>query len=345
MAVQIRPFGIHAEGKQIDLISFSDAAGNTAAVINFGAALQSLRLRKPDKSLTDVCLGYDTLAEYEAANSCFGATMGRCAGRIADSRFTLSGQEYRVSENRKGFHIHGGFRGFHKQIWDYAVLEDGVCLSYISPDGEEGYPGCLTTKVTYRWQEPGVLALEYDCVSDRETVINLTNHSYFNLDGHSSGTVLDHTLQIFSDTAAETMENSIPTGRFFHVADTPLDFTRPHTIGCRIAEEYPPLTACGGYDHNFPLEAGLHTAAILKGSGGLAMTVKTDLPDLGLYTANFLAVQPGKGGVLYGPRHGVCLETQYLPNGANLPSLSLRPVFQAGEHYRHLTQFCFSWEV
>lgn len=344
MAVQIQPFGISEEGKQADRIVFSDAAGNIASVISYGAALQALQIRKPDGSLTDVCLGYDTLAEYEAANSCFGATMGRCAGRIADSRFVLSGQEYRVSENRKGFHIHGGFRGFHKRLWDYEVLEDGVCLTYHASDDEEGYPGDLTARVTYRWQRSGVLELEYDCISNRETVINLTNHSYFNLNGHDSGTILEHTLQIFSGFAAETRENSLPTGRYFPVAGTPLDFTLPHTIGSRIGQDYPPLTACGGYDHNYPLEEGLHTAAILTGTDGLTMTVKTDLPDLGLYTANFLAPQPGKGGAQYGPRCGVCLESQYLPNAVNLPGVSPQPVFQAGERYHHLTQFCFTCE-
>lgn len=339
VTTQVQPFGITAGGREIHKITLTDGAGNSACVINYGAVLQALLIKTPEKTV-DVCLGYDSVAEYEAANSCFGSTMGRCTGRIGGSRFTLSGKEYHVSENRKGFHIHGGFQGFHKKIWDYALREDGVMLTYNSPDGEEGYPGNLTAKVTYRWEAEGVLALEYDCVSDKETVINLTNHSYFNLNGHDSGSAMDHKLQIFAETYAETAENSIPTGRVFSVAGTPLDFSRPRIIGSRIDEDNALLTRCGGYDHNYPLSGRFATAAILQGSG-ITMTVKTDLPDLGLYTANFLAEQPGKGGAFYGRRHGVCLETQYMPNGVNLPGFSPRPVFAAGAHMKHRTHFCF----
>jgi len=333
---QIQPFGVTAEGAEIFKITLTDASGNTACVLNYGAVLQALVIQG-----TDVCLGYDTVAEYEAANSCFGSTMGRCTNRIGGACFTLSGKEYHVSENRKGFHIHGGFQGFHKKVWDYKLVNNGVMLTYHSSDGEEGYPGNLTANVTYRWAEPGALELLYDCVSDAETVINLTNHSYFNLKGHDTGSAMDHTLQIFAETCAETGLNGIPTGKVFPVAGTALDFSQPTVIGSRIDENCELLTKVGGYDHNFPLSGQFATAAVLS-CGGITMTVKTDLPDLGLYTANFLAEQPGKGGARYGKRHGVCLETQYMPNAVNLPDFSPRPVFQAGEHMCHKTQFCFT---
>lgn len=333
---QIQPFGVTAEGAEIFKITLADEAGNTACVLNYGAVLQALVIQG-----VDVCLGYDTVAEYEVANSCFGSTMGRCTNRIGGSKFTLSGKTYHVSENRKGFHIHGGFQGFHKKVWDYALVDNGVMLTYHSPDGEEGYPGNLTVNVTYRWAEPGVLVLEYDWVSDKETVVNLTNHSYFNLKGHKSGSAMDHTLQIFADTAAETGENGIPTGKVFSVAGTPLDFSQPTIIGSRIDEDNRLLTKVGGYDHNFPLSGNFATAAILQG-GGITMTVKTDLPDLGLYAANFLAEQPGKDGAFYGRRHGICLETQYMPNAVNLPDFEPKPVFQAGERKKHTTHFCFT---
>lgn len=333
---QVTPFGITADGREIHKITLTDGAGNSASVINYGAVLQALVIQG-----VDVCLGYDSVAEYEAANSCFGSTMGRCTNRIGGSRFTLSGKTYQVSENRKGFHIHGGFQGFHKKVWAYELVENGVMLTYHSPDGEEGYPGNLTAKVTYRWEADGVLELLYDCVSDAETVINLTNHSYFNLNGHQSGSAMGHTLQLFAETCGETAENSIPTGKVFPVAGTALDFRQPEVIGSRIDEDWQVLTKCGGYDHNFPLSGTFATAAILRGDK-ISMTVKTDLPDLGLYTANFLAEQSGKGGAHYGKRHGVCLETQYMPNAVNLPDFSPRPVFKAGEHMRHKTQFIFS---
>ena len=287
---KVQPFGISADGSQIYKISLTDSQGNTACIINYGAVLQSLLIQD-----RDVVLGYDTVAEYEAANSCFGSTMGRCTNRIGGASFNLSGKTYRVSENRKGFQIHGGFQGFHKKVWDYRLTDNGIMLTYHSPDGEEGYPGNVTAKVTYFWAEPGVLELVYDCVSDAETVINLTNHSYFNLKGHDAGSAMDHTLQIFADTVAETAENGIPTGKVFPIAGTALDFTEPQIIGSRIEEPWEVLTKVGGYDHNYPLSGKFSTAAIL-GCEDLTMTVKTDLPDLGFYAANFLAEQPGKNG-------------------------------------------------
>lgn len=336
VTTQLQPFGLTADGREIHKITLTDASGNTACIINYGAVLQALVIQG-----TDVCLGYDSVAEYEAANSCFGSTMGRCTNRIGGSKFTLSGKTYQVSENRKGFHIHGGFQGFHKKVWDYQLTDNGVMLTYNSPDGEEGYPGNLTAQVTYRWAEDGVLELLYDCVSDAETVVNLTNHSYFNLNGHDSGSAMGHKLQIFADTVAETAENGIPTGKVFPIAGTALDFSQPTVIGSRIDEDWEALTKCGGYDHNYPLSGAFATAAILQGDK-ITMTVKTDLPDLGFYAANFLAEQPGKAGTHYGRRCGVCLETQYMPNAVNLEGFFPRPVFQAGEHMKHKTQFCFT---
>lgn len=332
---KVSPFGITAEGVKIDKIALTDEKGNTACLINYGAVLQALYIGN-----RDVVLGYDSVGEYEAANSCFGSTMGRCTNRIGGACFTLSGKTYHVSENRKGFHIHGGFQGFHKKVWSYTLTEKGVTFTYHSCDAEEGYPGNLTAKVSYSWVSPGVLELCYDCISDQETVINLTNHSYFNLNGHDSGSAMDHELQIFAPTAAETGQNGIPTGKCFPVAGTPLDFTQPRVIGQRIDEDWEVLTKCGGYDHNYPLSGTFSTAAVLR-SGGLSMTVKTDLPDLGFYAANFLAEQTGKNGARYGKRCGVCLETQYMPNGVNLPDFAPKPVFQAAERYLHRTQFLF----
>jgi len=333
---QVSPFGVTAEGRKIDKISLTDRQGNTACILNYGAVLQALYIKG-----RDVVLGYDSVAEYENANSCFGSTMGRCTNRIGGARFTLSGKTYHVSENRKGFHIHGGFQGFHKKVWEYRLTDKGVMLTYLSPDGEEGYPGNATVQVTYSWAEPGVLELSYHWVSDAETVINLTNHSYFNLKGHDAGSAMDHTLQIFAGTAAETAENGIPTGKFFPVAGTALDFTQARVIGDRIDEDWEVLTKVGGYDHNFPLSGEFATAAVLS-CDGITMTVKTDLPDLGFYAANFLAEQQGKNGARYGRRHGVCLEPQYLPNAVNLPDVSPRPVWKAGEEKTHRTQFCFA---
>lgn len=331
-----QPFGVTAEGKEIVQFRLEDSAGNRAVVLNYGAVLQALWVEG-----RDVCLGYDTLAEYEQANSCFGSTMGRCTGRIADRKVTLSGKTCYLSENRENLHMHGGFQGFHKKVWLWEVLENGVRFTYRSPDGEEGYPGNLTVHVTYRWAAAGVLEVEYDGCSDAETVINLTNHSYFNLDGHDSGDAMGQRLQIFSDTMAKIRPGNLPTGETAAVAGTALDFTTPYIIGERIGD--PMLAATGGYDHNYILPGRklAPCAKLWAQRDGLCMEVWTDLPDLGLYTANFLAEQTGKGGCRYGKRHGVCLETQYIPNGANLTNFEPIPVFPAGARYHHVTQFRF----
>lgn len=334
--VTAEPFGRTAEGKEVFQFHLEDDAGNRAVVLNYGAVLQQLWVAG-----RDVCLGYDTLVEYEAATSCFGSTMGRCTGRIADRKITLSGKTWLLSENRENLHMHGGFQGFHKKVWDWEILENGVRFTYLSPHGEEGYPGNLTIHVTYRWADDGVLELEYDGCSDAETVINLTNHSYFNLDGHDSGDAMGQRLQIFSDSLAKTHPGNLPTGEVLPVVGTALDFTAPHILAQRIDDNS--LAPTGGYDHNYilPGKALFPAAKLWARQGDLSMEVWTDLPDLGLYTANFLPEQEGKGGCRYGPRHGVCLETQYIPNGANLPHFSPIPVFPAGARYHHFTQFRF----
>ena len=334
--VSMVPFGTCQSGRSVYQFILEDGRGNRAVLLNYGAVLQQLWIGG-----VDVCLGYDTLAEYEAANSCFGSTMGRCTGRIANRRFTLGGETWLLSENRPNLHMHGGFQGFHKKVWEYALPENGVEFTYVSPHLEEGYPGDLTIRVRCRWSAPGELELEYDGICNRDTVINLTNHSYFNLDGHDSGDAMGHSLQIFSPVTAEYAPGNIPTGRVLPVLDTPLDFTRPKLLSQEIDDAS--LASTGGYDHNYPLYAhGPATAAILRGSrSGIHMEVITDLPDLGLYTANFLAEQGGKGGCTYGPRHGICLETQYIPNGVNLPHFHPIPVFPANTRYHHITRFRF----
>lgn len=334
--ITAKPFGITEDGTRIFQFYIEDGVGNQAVVLNYGAILQQLWING-----RDICLGYDTLEEYVRSTSCFGGTMGRCTGRIADRKITLSGKDWYLSENRKNLHMHGGFQGFHKKVWDWEILTDGVRFTYVSPNGEEGYPGTLTIHVTYRWSRAGVLELIYDGVSDAETVINLTNHSYFNLNGHNTGDAMEHTLQLHASRFARTRPGNIPTGDTANVVGTSLDFLQPHTLRERLDRD--DLSETGGYDHNYILPGNmLQPVAVLRGNqDGLTMTLWTDLPTLGLYTANFLPEQPGKGSCIYHRHHGVCLETQYLPNGANLPHFHPIPVFPAGTHYHHITRFQF----
>ncbi|MDD6090430.1 MAG: aldose epimerase family protein [Candidatus Limivicinus sp.] len=338
-----RDFGPCKNGKTAVLISMADGSGNIARLSSFGAALQSLLVRDRGGQLTDVSLGYDSAAGYESADGCLGSTMGRCTGRISRSRFTLSGVEYRLSDNKNGYHMHGGFEGFHKKLWEWELLSDGVRFTYVSADGEEGYPGELTAKVSYRWLRDGVLSLEYDCVSSKETVINLTNHSYFNLGGHACGSALGQRLQIFSHAVAALGENTIPTGELTDIAGTPLDFRKSTVIGDRIYSDYALIRKVGGYDHCYVIDgSGMRPAAVLSSDAtGIEMCVSTDLPVLGLYTANFLSRRRGKGGAVYDSFGGVCLETEFMPNAVNLPEYAPRPVFKAGEHYRFTTLFAF----
>lgn len=339
----IKPFGRTFNGDPVEQILISDGAGNTASLLNYGAILHSLWITTSEGNKVDVCLGYNTLAEYETSNSCFGGTIGRCTGRISGASVVLSGTEYKLSENRKGYHMHGGYTGFHKKVWSYQTIPNGVCFTYFSRDGEEGYPGNLYANVTYYWADKGTLALIYDCVSDKETIINLTNHSYFNLNGHETGSAMEHQLSIFSNTVAETARDNIPTGKFLAVTDTPVDFRQTCTIGSRIDTDCELLKKCGGYDHAYILPEAFAPAAVLTGEkSGITMTVLTDLPALVFYSANFLAVHPGKNNTVYGPRHGICLETQYMPDGANLVNFSPKPIFGAEEHMTGKTLFQFS---
>ena len=339
----VQPFGTTRDGREISEIVMEDAAGDRAHLINFGAALRCLFVKDRDGILRDVCLGYDSLSEYEEQNGCLGATMGRSTNRTANACVTLSGREYKLTENRPGYHMHGGETGFNKKVWDYEIVNDKLVFTYVSPDGEEGYPGTLTAKVLYSWNADGTLRIEYDCVSDRETVINLTNHSYFNLNGQESGEALDHSLYIPHTLIADTDDNIISDGRTYDVTGTPLDFTEFHTVGERIGADFACLKKTGGYDHSYILPGGeLHMAAVLRSDkSGIELRCMTDLPDLGLYTANFLSDRKGKNGAQYAKFHGVCLETQFVPNAANLPAFSPKPVFAAGEHYRFKTDYIF----
>lgn len=322
-------------------IWITDGSGSSAAVINYGAALQSLLIRSPH-GVRDVCLGYDSVGQYKFLDGCMGGTVGRCANRIGGCAVTVGGKRYSLSRTHENYQLHGGFQGFHKKLWSYEAQPNCVTLRYISPDGEEGYPGTLCASVRYSWVSPGVLSIEYDCVGDRDTVINLTNHSYFNLTGER--TVLGHELWLNSRRVAHTDGDNTPDGGIDPVDGTALDFSLRRSIGSRIGDELASLRRCAGYDHFYLLDGqGMRPAAKLWG-GGLSMEVSTDLPCLGLYTANFLSPRRGKDGAEYAPYLGVCLETQYLPNAVNLPDIMPKPLFAAGEHYRHTTLLRFACE-
>lgn len=330
----------------------SNPAGMRAKWVSHGASLAELHVPDRDGNLADVVLGFDDEGGYcSDDNQHFGATTGRFANRIAGGRFTLDGREYQLACNNGSNHLHGGpSRGLGLVQWQGEPFDDplgsGVRFHYVSPDGEEGYPGSLDIAVTYTLTLPGAVRIEYVAHTDRPTIINLTNHSYFNLAGQGAPTVLDHQLWIAADRYTPKNEYDIPTGEIAEVAGTALDFRRPRVIGDRISE-LGNAQQKDGYDHNFVLngpEGALRLAAeAYHAPTGRKLRVHTDQPGMQFYVGNMLRGQAGKRGATYPRRSALCLETQHFPDSPNqpqFPSVVLRP----GETYRHTCVYEFSVE-
>lgn len=331
-------FGTTRRGETVTLIELDNGALSLEA-LDYGATIRALRVKNAEGGVTDVVLGYDTIEEYEANDGYLGALVGRVANRTARGRFTLSGREYTLAKNIGENHLHGGMRGFDKYVWDYELLPDGVRFTRVSPDGEEGYPGALTASVSYILRGE-TLVMSYEARSDADTLCNLTNHSYFNLDG--GGDILRHALTLDAESYTETDAESIPTGRLISVGGTAFDFRREKEIGRDIASGESALVGCGGYDHNYALNgAQLRPVALLRAARlGITMELATTLPGLQLYTANYLSARRGKGGAQYGKWGAVCLETQFFPDAANHEDFET-PILRAGGVWRHTTELRF----
>jgi aldose 1-epimerase len=347
-SVTSAPWGTTENGTAVDLWTLTNKTGMTAMIATYGGILVSLTAPDRDGKMADVVLGKDTLADYEAGHPFFGCITGRYANRIAGSKFTLDGVEYILTKNGKGPHtLHGGKSGFDKKVWKASPVEKadavGVALHYASADGEEGYPGELSCVVTYLLTDANELSIDYHANTTKPTVVNLTNHSYFNLAGEGSGTALDHELTILADRYTATDDDLIPTGELASVKGTPLDFTTAHPIGARIETDFTPLKQGVGYDHNYIVNGtGLRPAArVSDPKSGRVMDVLTTNPAVQLYTANHLKDVNGKHGHLYQKRDALCLETQHFPDSPNQPSFPTT-VLRPGETYHHQTLFRFS---
>lgn len=340
------PFGVMPDGSAVELYTLQSGA-LSCNVITFGGSLQSLRVPDRAGKPVDVLLGFDALEPYLTHGKSLGALVGRYANRIGGARFTLNGETYRLAANNNGVnHLHGGLAGFNQRVWTVEdVGEDFLTLSLFSPDGEEGYPGALTVRVTYTLAEAG-LTIAYRAECDRDTVCSLTNHAYFNLSGHDSGPVLDQMIQLLADRYTPTDPLSIPTGEIAPVEGTPMDLREPTPIGAHMGDAFPQLLQAGGYDHNWiPNGESGSLRPIARASSavtGISMEVLSTLPGVQFYTGNYLDGCPaGKGGAAYANRWGFCLETQFYPdspNHANFPSCVLR----AGEVFDHTAAFRFS---
>lgn len=349
MSIKSQNWGRTKGGQEATLYTLRNGNGMEARITNYGGTIVGLTAPDKNGQFADVVLGFDTLADYEARSPFFGCITGRYANRIARGRFKLNGVEYALAVNNGPNHLHGGRVGFDKKVWRTSQIRRsngvGVEMFYTSPDGEEGYPGTLNCRVAYLLTSDNSLEIEYSATTDKPTVVNLTNHSYFNLAGEGSGSILNHTLSINADYYTPTDDTLIPTGGKEGVAGTPLDFTTPHKIGARIGADFVPLKQGQGYDHNFVLNggAGLKLAARARDpKSGRVLEVHTTEPGVQLYTGNHLNVT-GKNGHHYSGRDGFCLETQHFPDSPNKASFP-SPVLQPGDSYQHTCIFKFTAE-
>ena len=343
-------FGVNKAGQPVDLYTLKNRHGRTATVTTHGATLVSLLAPDRTGRFADVTMGFDDVSSYESKdNASFGCTVGRFANRIGGAKFTLDGREVSVTANSGKNHIHGGGPlAFAKVRWQAEPFaragEQGVVFTHTSAEGEEGYPGTLKVKVTYTLTDKNELRIDYEATTDKATVINLTNHAYWNLAGVGSGDILDHVLTLHAERMTLVDDALIPTGEIVPVKGTPFDFTQPHRIGERI----PPFEAQGhGYDHNFIINGDpgkLRPAArVVEPKSGRTLEIMTTEPGIQLYTGNHLRGQKGKGGIAYERRGGFCLEAQHYPDSPNkpqFPTTTLRP----GQTYRQTTVHIFGLE-
>lgn len=343
-------FGKTSGGETVELYTLKNSKGMEARIINYGGIIVSLKV--PDRSgkFDDVVLGFESLEGYLKEHPYFGALIGRYGNRIGKGQFTLNGVIYKLARNNGENHLHGGLKGFDKVLWKARELAGkqgaAIELSYLSKDGEEGYPGNLSATVTYTVTEANELRIDYLATTDKDTVVNLTNHAYFNLAGQGEGDILGHRMMIAADRFTPVDAGLIPTGELLSVAGTPLDFRQPHAIGERIGADHPQLKFGQGYDHNFVLNGAAGTlrlaARVTEPKSGRVMEVLTTEPGVQFYSGNFLdGTLRGKAGKVYKHRYGFCLETQHFPDSPNKPNFPTA-VLKPGARYQTWTVYRFS---
>ena len=338
MQIEQSTFGTMPNGEQVSSFVLRNRRGTELSLITYGATITGLTLRDRNGDVADVVLGFQELDHYRGAEGYLGATVGRFANRIARGRFELGGTGYTVATNDGNNHLHGGLIGFDKRLWRPEPFEEdaivGVVFNYVSPDGEEGYPGTLEVQATYSLSEDDTVSIRFTATTTATTPVNLTNHAYWNLAGSGSGSILDHVLTMFCDHYLPVDEGAIPTGEKRLVAGTPMDFRTPKRIGAGIGAVPP------GYDHCYVVnreETGLRPAAELHDpASGRTMRVSTTQPGVQLYTGNLLDAANGKDGLPYRRHDGVCLETQSFPDSVNQPEFP-SPILRPGERYDHTT--------
>ena len=343
--IEKKPFGTAPDGKEVFLFILVNENGMRAEILNYGCAVRALYV--PDRTgvPTDVVLGYDGLDGYVRQDKYLGSIAGRVCNRIAKGLFTLNGKEYRLACNDGENHLHGGTEGFDKKVFTPEILVDKLCLSYTSPDGEEGYPGTLKVMVTYSLTRENTLRITYKAISDKDTLCSLTNHSYFNLDGCESGTAYSQNIRINADFYTPINKNLIPDGTLAPVEGTPLDLRRAVPLGSRIGAEHPQFSFAGGFDFNYVVNG--HTGQFREAAyaqsarSGITLSVWSGLPGIQFYSGNFLEGAPaGKGGGPYHNGDGFCLETQFFPDAVNHPNF-FSAFLPAGKTAETVTEYRF----
>lgn len=341
-------FGAAKSGEEVSKYTLENKNGIKMTVISLGATIVSLEVPDKDGNMRDVMLGYDTAADYQNNTCYFGAVIGRNSNRIKDAVCTIDGVQYVLEQNDNENNLHSGGKGFHNAVWKANIKEgknDEITFTYLSKDGEQGFPGNMTVQVTYTLSSVNELVITYEATSDQTTAANLTNHAYFNLNGHDAGSIEEQELQLLASFYTPVIDQkAIPTGEIASALDTPMDFLTSKTIGRDIAADFDQLKYGGGYDHNYVIDredSGMALAAVAKSAeSGIGMEVYTDCLGIQLYTGNFISEQKGKNGVTYGKRQGFCLETQYFPNGINEPNFT-KPLLEAGKTYLTSTKYKF----
>ena len=335
------------QGKEVFLFTLTNKPGNVLKITNYGAKITWIEVPDKNGKKENVTLGYDTFDETQKGDKYFGAVVGRYANRIAKGKFTLDGKEYSLPINNGVNSLHGGPDGWHSVVWNSEIVKDSkypaLKLTYTSPDMEEGYPGTVNVEIVYTWTDNNEIVMDYKWSTDKKTVVNVTNHAYFNLHGAGNGDILDHVVTLRASGITPVDSGLIPTGEIRPVAGTPFDFTTPHVIGERINEKYDQLVLGGGYDHNFVLDNKEDVdVTVTDPVSGRVLEVITDQPGMQFYTGNFLdGTQKGHGGKIYQYRSGFCLESGHFPDSPNKPQFP-STVINPGETLKSTTIYRFS---
>lgn len=350
MSISTKSFGKTSKGEEVTLYTLTNKNGMKAEFIDYGAILVNLFTPDKDGKFDDVVLGYDNIKSYEEENKPgFGSFIGRHANRIGGASFVLNGKTYELEKNDGDNNLHGGTPGYNRVMYAASTAtkegKESITFSRVSPDMEQGFPGNFSMKMTYELNDANELVLIYEGVSDQDTLVNLTNHTYFNLAGHASGSIIDHKVIIKANEFTPTTDDLIPQGERMAVKGTPMDFTSLHRIGDNIDADFAPITMAGGYDHNYVLDREdngevVYVGELVEEKSGRKMEIATDLVGMQFYTGNFIEDEDGKEGAHYVKRDGVCFETQFFPNSCNVDSFK-SCVLKANKNFKSVTKYIF----